>query len=205
MARTPEGPAPIPPWWQPPRDAVPAVLPLVTPLVRTSTAALTLVGAHVYRQGIELLLERRVRRRVETDDEWQAMVDDFHEIGERPAVSVGSERLRYSVVANGVEVFANSLFDGHSNANDEPLGLSVMRTRLGSSGSRWFLESSGGLWLWPLPTVDHLELVARWPAAGIPCTSVAIQTSDLAEISQRSTPLWGTTAPQDSADEPALR
>lgn len=181
----------MPPWWQPPEVAVPAVLPVVVPLVRAPAVAITVVGAHVYREGLELLIERRMRRMGETHDEWQSKIRVFLETPDWPAEHVGGGHLQYSVIADDEEALANSLFRGRVNVNAQPFGLSVMRTRPGSSGNLWLCQSSEGLWLWPLPAVDHIDLVVRWPAAGIPRASVRIPTSRLAQMSQQSGYLWG--------------
>lgn len=181
------------PWWEPPRDAVPAILPVVIPLVRTPTAGLTLVGAHVYLQGIELLLERRLRRCGETDDEWQAIIRCFLDSPGLQAVPGGSEGLQYSVTADGEEVFANSLFRGHRDVTTRPSGLSVMRTGSGASGDPWLCQSSEGLWLWPLPSGDRLDVVVRWPAVGIPFASATLSTSRLDVVARQSMPLWDAT------------
>lgn len=181
------------PWWEPPREETPAILPVVIPLVRTPTAALSLVGAHVYRQGVELRLERRMRRCGETDDEWQAKIRGFLESPGLQAVPGGSVDLQYSVITEGQEVFANSLFRGYSDVNSRPSGLSVMRTGSGASADIWLCQSSEGLWLWPLPSGDHLDVVARWPAVGIAFASAAVPTSGLEVMAQQSTPLWDTT------------
>ncbi|WP_136025484.1 MULTISPECIES: hypothetical protein [unclassified Microbacterium] len=183
----------VQPWWQPPEDGVPAILPIVAPIVRTSTAALTLVGAHVYREGVELLLERRMRRWGETDDEWQAKIREFLQTPDKPAVPGGTESLQYSIITGGEEVFANSLFRGLADVNEKPSSLSVMHTGSGASGDPWLCKSSEGLWLWTMPTVDHLELVVRWPAVGVSVASIFVQIAQLEEMSQRSSLLWETT------------
>lgn len=178
------------PWWRTPEDAVPVILPIVEPLVRAPAVAITLVGAHVYREGLELRIERRMRRLEETEEEWQSRIRDFLETRQASTGHGGPERLRYSVITADEEVFANSLFRGHASVEVEPSGLSVMRTDMGASGDPWRCESNEGLWLWPLPAADRIELVVRWPAVGISRESVAIDTPHLIEISQQSRPLW---------------
>lgn len=68
-----------PAWWEPPQSEAPAVFPLVEIVATTPSAAVAVFGAHVYRSGMELQIERRVRRLRESDAEWDTVIDAFLE------------------------------------------------------------------------------------------------------------------------------
>lgn len=180
------------PWWQPRPDEVPAILPIVAPIVRVPTMAITLVGVHVYRDGAELRVERRMRRAGETDAEWHDLVRLFMETSETPAGPGGVGELEYGITPHGQgEIIADSLFRSRGDVRVEPTGLSVMRTRRnGTGGDPWFGHADEGLWLWPLPTVDRLRLSARWPAFAVEESSIEIDASRFGELAAHSESLW---------------
>jgi hypothetical protein len=189
-----------PEWWQPREVDVPVILPVVSPLVRTPTIAITLVGIHVHRNGAELLLERRMRRIAETESEWQNAARLFLGSRDRVVGSAAPGRLQYSVTeGNGEEVVADSPFHGSRSLHTEPRGASVMRTRPDVRTDQWFGTASEGLWLWPLPKADRLELGVRWPAVGIERSSIVIDSSHFAALAENATVLWEESSGAPSA------
>lgn len=197
MVTDPDGADPIPDrwepraWWEAPQDQAPAILPVMGVIASTVNAAVALVGARVYRSGLELQIELRARRREESDTEWDSLIDAFMERPYTPAGPGGAQALTYAVaIDGGAEIVANSLFRPHTNPEIEPRGYSLMRTRPGASGNRYSCTSSQGLWLWPLPDAEHVELIVRWPAMGIGEARTGIDVTPIADLSSRAVPLW---------------
>lgn len=184
----PEETAPTPrqPWTGPAEDELPALLPVSEVLAVTDNVAVALVGAHVHSDGVELLLERRMRRGDLSAEEWNRLTGVFfgHNHG---MPDIGP--LRYGLaLGDGQRVLEGGAF-GFSE--DEPANPTIARTRGSGGGDQWSFSGSDGLWLWPLPPEGPIELVMQWPGMDIPESRVILDAAPILELAPHVRPLWG--------------
>lgn len=59
------------PWYAPPQEEVPGILPVAGVVFSTPVTAMAVVGGRVFSNGLELQLELRARRGELDDDEWE--------------------------------------------------------------------------------------------------------------------------------------
>jgi hypothetical protein len=155
----------------------------------TEHVAIALVGAYVYRDGVEIRLERRLRRGDLALQEWQVLQGEFmeHWYGWRQSAE---ERLRYGVVLSSGE---RALDGSASFAGDPvtpPTGPALVRTGGGGGGDGHSFAASDGLWLWPLPPEGPLELVLQWPALGIPETRTYLDGTAIRSAAGHARAFW---------------
>lgn len=183
-----------PPWWGPPEDGLPALLAVSEALAVTEHVAIALIGAFVHREGVELRIERRLRRLALSRREWNDLAGRFVEHGPFGEQDDPAERLRYGVVlGDGERVLDGRPFDmGGPGADPSvpPDGHSLMRTGGSGGGGERSYSSSDGLWLWPLPPDGAIELVMQWRALGIGESRVVLDGTAIRALTQRAAPLW---------------
>lgn len=180
-----------PPWWGPPEDDLPVLLPASEVLAVTEHVAIVLVGAFVHREGVELRVERRLRRLGLSHRDWQDLAARFAEHGPLGEASEPAERLRYGVVlGEGERVLDGSPFVPGGDPWVRPTGHSLARTGGSGGGSEHRYSFSDGLWLWPLPPDGPIELVLQWPALGVAETRAVLDGSSIRGLAARSTALW---------------
>lgn len=181
----PEGSAHVPaPWWKPSDEELPATFPIGETIAATESAAMILTIARVYGNGVELVVERRIRRGNTRRRDWRESQPRMHDRFGRS----DPERLRYGVV----------LGDGQKLILDLPPGLSrvaperhsLAHTRGSGNGSEDFYTFEDGMWLWPLPPEGPLEVVAQWPAFGVPESHVVLDSAPLLALASQARPLW---------------
>jgi hypothetical protein len=180
-----EGPDHQPaPWWKPSDEELAATFPIGETIALTERVALILTIARVYSNGVELVVERRIRRGSTGRREWLEMQSRMHDHYGR----FDPERLRYGVV----------LGDGQKLILDLPPGLygvtpekhSLTLTRGNGGGSEDFYTFEDGMWLWPLPPEGPLEVVAQWPAFGVPESHVVLDSAPLRGLASRARKVW---------------
>ncbi|CAM5322737.1 hypothetical protein [Leifsonia shinshuensis] len=183
----PEGSDHVPaPWWKPSDEELPAALPIGETIALTDRVAMILTTARVYSNGVELVVERRIRRGNTSRRDWQELQSRMHDHFGR----FDPERLRYGAV----------LGDGQKLILDLPSGLygvaperhSLTHTRGNGGGSEDFYTFEDGMWLWPLPPEGPLEVVAQWPAFGVPESHVVLDSAPLLALASQARPLWGS-------------
>lgn len=174
----------------PPTDELPALAGSPQLLVATEHVSVGLAGVRVYRDGVEFVLERRLRRNDATYGKWQQLMAAFMEHG-FPGGHSGPGRLRYGVeLADGTRVFDSS-FPPMTDPNTPPDGASIVRSGgSGGGGDNANFASNDGLWLYPLPAGNTMQLVMEWPAFDIPETRAWVAIDDLAELSRKAVPFW---------------
>ncbi len=176
------------PWLNPPVDEIPALHPTSALLAVTSHVAIALIGVHIFSDGVQLRVERRLRRGDLSAREWQEMSATFTE--HCPTGAAG-RRLRYGVeLAGGERLLDDSPFTSGSNPWNPPSGSSLIRGGGGGSGDPQTYSFSDELWLWPLPPAGPLRIVLRWPAMGIAETSAELDAASFAAAAQWVVPLW---------------
>ena len=186
----PESSQPI--WWQAPEDELPVLLPVSELLAVKDHVAIALVGIDVHRMGIQLRVERRLRRNGLPLTEWNDLCGTFMgHMSYRGLVDVAG-RLRFGVVlADGEKIVTDAFpFFGGGDPMIEPKGHTLSRREQGGGGGGSAYSSADHLWLWPLPPAGSIELVMQWPALGIDETRVRVDASMVPALAARARPFW---------------
>ncbi|MFB2599018.1 hypothetical protein ACEXQE_14600 [Herbiconiux sp. P17] len=152
----------------------------------TESVVIALVGAHVYSDGVELLIDRRLRRGRMPAAEWSRVQAEFTG---HWAPSPSADRLRWGIaLGDGQQVVLDGMRNGLDG--DAPAGHSLMLTGGGGGGDTSFYRMADGLWLWPLPPEGPLEIVLQWPALGIPESRVLLNATAIRALAPAARPLW---------------
>lgn len=127
-----------PEWAQAPEDELPALLPVTEVIATTDRVAIALAGVRVHRMGLELQIERRLRRRGLPAMEWAELTGVFleHTPFGGPVALAG--RLRFGIAfENGERVLADdSPFLRMGDPDAEPEGFVLTRQGRGGGGRR---------------------------------------------------------------------
>ncbi|MEN0083189.1 MAG: hypothetical protein AAGC66_00340 [Leifsonia sp.] len=174
------------PWWKPSDGELPAIYPINETIAINDTVALILTMAHVYSNGVEFVIDRRLRRGDMTRREWKEMHSLVHGHFER----FEAERLRYGVV----------LGDGQQLITDRAPGMygeppekhSLNPSGGGGRGDEDSYRFDDGIWLWPLPPEGPIEIITQWPALGIPESHVVVDSAPLRELASQARPVWAS-------------
>lgn len=180
------------PWWSAPEDEMPAMFPVSAVLASTDHVAIALIGAAVYRDGVEFRVERRLRRNGLPMREWNELCATFMEHALWGGRSAQEGRLRFGLVlGDGERVLADTPPSvGGSDPTVEPQGHSLSRRGGGGGGGGSFYSGSDGLWLWPAPPAGPIELVMQWPALGIGEQRVTLDATEMLVLASRAQPFW---------------
>lgn len=181
----------MPAWWGPPGDELPVLLPVGEILAATEHVSIALIGALVHREGVELRVERRLRRHGLPLRAWNDLVGRFTEHGMFGPPEDPAARLRFGLVlGDGEQVLDGSPFVPGADPSTPPERHSLTRNGGGGGGGGSSYSGSDALWLWPLPPEGPVELVMQWPALGIDETRAVLDGSSIRELAQRAAPLW---------------
>lgn len=176
------------PSFEPPRDELPALFAVSEVIGRGDDVVVALTGVRVYSDGVELLVDRHLRRSTRDPREWQLAQMDFS--GHWGPAMNGSDRLRWGLVlGDGRRLFTDGRFGMPGTETLE--GHTVRMTGGGGSGGAESSTMHDGLWLWPLPPEGPLELVLQWLAFGIEESRVIVDGGQLRAMAASVTPLWG--------------
>lgn len=181
-----------PPWWAAPEDELPALFPVSEVLAKTDHVAILLVGAYVHRVGVELRIERRLRRNGLPAREWNELCATFMEHWPMGSGADPQGRLRFGVVlGDGERVLADdSPFRGGGDPSVEPQGHILIRKHGGGGGGGSTYTATDGLWLWPAPPTGTLELVMQWPALGFDERRTILDATRLVSLISRVQSIW---------------
>ncbi|MFD5214490.1 hypothetical protein [Microbacterium sp. NPDC058345] len=181
-----------PRWWQAPEDEMPVLLPVSELLAVTDHVAIALVGIEVHREGVQLRVERRLRRKGLPLAEWNELCGAFMGHMSYGGLVDVAGRLRFGVVlADGEKIVTDaSPFFGSSDPMIEPKGHTLSRQEQGGGGGESTYASADHLWLWPLPPAGAIELVMQWPTLGIDETRVKIDASRVPTLAARARLYW---------------
>ncbi len=174
------------PWWKPSDEELPATFPIGETIAVTESVAVILAIARVYSNGIEVIVERRIRRGDTSRRDWQEMQSRMHDHFGR----FDPERLRYGAVLGDGQKLILDLAPGLYGV--APERHSLTHTRGNGGGSEDFYTFEDGMWLWPLPPEGPLEVVAQWPAFGVPESHVVLDSAPLLALASQARPVWGS-------------
>ncbi len=181
------------PSFEPPRDEVPALFAAPEVIARGDDLVIAILGARVHSDGVEILIERHLRRGSRDAREWQLAQMDF--TGHLGGGDRSPDRLRWGLVlGNGERLFLDDRFAPPSPvdpATDDVVRHSVRMTGGGGSGGGETYTMHDGLWLHPLPPDGPLELVVQWPAFGVPESRVILDGGAVSALAASARPLWG--------------
>lgn len=174
------------PWWKPSDSELPALFPIGETIASTGTVALILTMARVYSDGVEFVIDRRIRRGGATRREWAEMQSAIHS----HFAHFDSGRVRYGVVLGDGQQLIADLAPGMYGVTPEKHSL----TRSGGvgGGGEDTYRFDDGMWLWPLPPEGPLEVVVQWPAFDIPESHVVLDSAPLLALAAQARPVWGT-------------
>lgn len=181
----PSGQAPRrPSWSRVPHEELPVPLPLADVVAVGVDVAVVVSGFEVYATGFTFTL-RGVRH-----PEAPGHDDDLHADMAGVPGSSSARRLRIGLrYADGR--IATSDGAPHSA---EDRGRAVVLRSLGGSGSADATEQR--YWAWPIPQNGDVELIAVWPARGIPETTLLLSGAALRDAARGVQPVWpGTPTP----------
>lgn len=174
------------PWWKPSDDEHPALLPIGETIAGNDTVALILTMARVYSNGVEFVIDRRVRRGNASRREWREMQSGIHSHFER----FDPDRVRYGMVLGDGQHLICDVAPGMYGVTPEKHSLNPSGG--GGGGGDDHYRFDDGMWLWPLPPEGPIEIVAQWPALGIPESHVVLDSAPLRELASRARPVWDT-------------
>ncbi len=174
------------PRWGAPEDEVPAFFPIGEMLAITDRTALIVAGARVYSNGVEFVIDRRLRRGSLTQREWQRA--HFGASGHLEQFEPG--RLRYGLALGDGQHLVLGRPVLPSPDDDASTGHSIFATGGGGGGSNRFARYEDVIWLWPLPPEGPLEVVAQWPEQGIPESRVVLDGGALRSVATQAHRVW---------------
>lgn len=182
--------SPQPRWWQAPENELPVLVAAPEILAATDHVAVAVAGVAVYSDGIELRIERRLRRHGVALQEWNELTGAFMEHMPYGSAYPGGRFRVGMVLVDGTTVTDASPFFGAGDPMAQPDGYVLSRREQGGGGGMHAYSSADHLWLWPLPPDGEIEIVMQWPAFGIGETRVIIDAGTVSELSARARPFW---------------
>ena len=174
------------PWWKPSDGELAVIFPIGETIARNDKVALILTMARVYSNGVELIIDRRIRRGRATRLEWQEMQSAIHNHFAR----YDPDRVRYGVVLGDGQQLISDLAPGMYGVTPEKHSLNPSGGNGG--GGEDIYRFDDGMWLWPLPPEGPLEVVVQWPAFDIPESHVVLDTAPLLARASEARPVWGS-------------
>ena len=175
-----------PPWWQPPEDEFPLLFPIAERLATGANAAIFVREARVYSIGVEVVIDRRMRRGELSEREWQLL-----QWGGQPfSGGQDPDRVRYGLALGDGQRLLADAGPGLPFGDDEPAGHTLAPSGGGGGGSDRSYRWEDGLWLWPLPPAGPIEVITQWPAQGIPESRLVVDSAPLLELARRVRPIW---------------
>lgn len=186
----------VPPEWAgAPRYELPAVVHLGLFLHRSPTFIMAVESVKVHSTGCLFDLSWRLRRRNESDEQWDELNASFfsqpHARWARPrqplaALLCGVQLADGSKASSGAML--NRPHPAPNAPNPDPPVLLFQGQ--GGNGGDDEMSSSGTLWLWPLPPAGDLRLVTQWTDMGMPETSITLDGGHLRDAAARVQPYW---------------
>lgn len=176
------------PSFEPSADELPVLFAVSEVIARGENVVIALTGVRVFSDGIELLIERHLRRGSIDEGDWRQVHGMFAEHWGRGALA--PDRLRWGLVlGDGTRLFAEDRFGAPFDADPD---RHTMRVNGGSgSGDDDRYTMRNPLWVHPLPPEGPLELVVQWPAFGIGESRVVLDGGRIAALAPSVKPLWG--------------
>jgi hypothetical protein len=155
-------------------------------IARTDRVVLTTSIIEVFSAGARIPVETVVRRRDESQYDWQLRM-----MGRYPDGSPGADGLRLGVELSDGSRLGSDLDPFPMRPHLEDPETAVLMNHGGGGGGddhRWNLTHQ--LWLWPLPPPGTLDLVAEWRALGVPESRVTLDASAIRAATGDVQRLW---------------
>ena len=170
----------------PPRDAVPAVVPVERVVAHTDEVAIYLSCFWVYPTGFSFEVFA-VAKDPETE------LDPFdldHTYSAARTGEIPPEKLRLGFeFSDGTKVTNTGReFEWDWEDDNRPASPVMSGTRGHGGEGEW----SWSFWVWPLPPPGPLTFVCEWPAAAIPLTRSELDTAPITEAAARAQKLFGS-------------
>lgn len=189
----------VPPEWAgAPQHELPSVVHLGRFLHKSPAFIMALESVRVYSTGCVLDLSWRLRRRDESDEQWDELRASFfsqpHARWARPDVPLAA--LLFGVeLADGSKASTGAMLRQRFFAPNEPRPEPpvLLFQSLGGNGGDDEMASSGRIWLWPLPPPGDVRLVFQWTDMGMPETSISLDGAGLRDAAAGAQPYWAET------------
>lgn len=184
-----------PPWVEPPRYELPAVVPIGKFIHKSPAFVMALQTVTVYSTGCIIDVNWMLRRTDQDDRKWTEISTVFH--GPAPqwrdgGISAASILLFGVQFPDGTKASSSSLaMYEHRSMDQEPDGSVFEYRAKGGSGSDYDISAKGALWLWPLPPpAGDLRLVTQWTDMGMGESSIILDDRQLNEAAARVQKYW---------------
>jgi hypothetical protein len=180
-------PAPREEWMGPPRDVLPAMVPVERVVARTDEVAVCLGCFRAYPAGFEFEAFAMAK-----DEE--SGLDPFrfdHTYTAERTGEIPPEKLRLGFEFGDGSRVTNTgrEFDWDwEGSRLRPASPIMGDGRMGGGGGEW----SWSFWVWPLPPSGPLTFVCEWPAADIPLTRTELDASPIIEAASRAQRIFGS-------------
>lgn len=177
-----------PPWAEPPRDVVAALVADRRVLMATDRVSviLTHIDAYPTGAGVRLLvMARRVSDMTEAD--WRRRQELVWGRSGPPAPDEG---FRVGVQISDGRKATNLDHGYHGWPIREPSGPSLIEYGRGGRGHQQLIVHGRNLWLWPLPPPEPFDLVVEWPALGVPLTRSELDGAAIVAAAAACRPAW---------------
>ena len=177
-----------PAWLGPPPDELGRAVDLSLVLARGARGAVAIPHAVTYSNGVELHVVARARGVTRSDaarfhhEQHMGIADPSDAM---PGfLRLGIELPDGSRVSNLQNVLRSRAFEA------KPSGpVLFMHGGSGGQSTHDSVETKPAYWLWPLPPVGTMRVSCEWPLAGVPFTTVELETAPLREAASRVVPL----------------
>jgi hypothetical protein len=171
-------------WDGPPRDAVPAIVPIERVVAQADDVGVYLACLRVYPTGFEF--ETSVVAKDEAVELDPFSFQHWNEAEKTGVIPPGQLRLGF-LFADGAKVTnIGGELEWDREPGSRPKGPVMRSPESGGGGGDWYCR----LWVWPIPQPGSLQFVCEWPGAGIPLTYTDLDSAAIIDAASRSKALF---------------
>lgn len=161
------------------------MFPIGETIAINDTVAIILTIARIYSNGVEFVIDRRIRRGSASRQEWREMQSEIH----NHFVRYDPDRVRYGVVLGDGQQLIADLAPGMYGVTPQKHSLNPSGGSGG--GSEDLYRFDDGMWLWPLPPEGPLEVIVQWPAFDVSESHVVLDSAPLLALAPQARSVWG--------------
>lgn len=179
---------PLPPreWDGPPRDVVPAVVPIEQVIAQTNDVGVFLACLWVYPAGFEFEVFVVAKDELANLDPFS--YDHQYEAEQTGEIPPSQLRLGFSFADGTKATNTGARFDWEGEF-DSPKAPVMSGSRGHSGGGKW----AHSFWVWPLPPPGPFQFVCDWPALGIPLNYTDLDSAAIIDAASRAQRIFPTS------------